>query len=88
MVQLWFNAPSGAKFGWLGPRTGKSDLIALGSGAAPPRGQNAIARVDPATDAVKLCPLTKVDHDPRRPTFRQCGGAAHIGQPDRRMNSS
>ncbi len=56
-----------------GSATGKSDLIALGPGAAPhgvivgpdgaawvtEGGQNAIARVDPATRAVKLFPLPK-----------------------------
>jgi hypothetical protein len=30
--------------------------------------------------------IEKVDHDPRRPTVRQCGEPAHIGQPDRRMD--
>jgi virginiamycin B lyase len=58
------------KLGWLDPRTSKSDLIALGPGAAPhgvivgpdgaawvtESGQNAIARIDPATHAVKLFP--------------------------------
>jgi virginiamycin B lyase len=59
--------------GRLDPRTGKSDLISLGPGAAPhdvivgpdgavwitEGGQNAIARVDPATHAVKLFSLPK-----------------------------
>ena len=58
------------KLGRLDPGTGKSDLIALGSGAAPhgvivgPDGaawvtegeQNAIARVDPVTRVPKLFP--------------------------------
>jgi virginiamycin B lyase len=68
---VWFTAQSAGKLGRLDPRTGKSDLIALGPGAAPhgvivgpdgaawitEGGQNAIARVDPATRAVKLSPL-------------------------------
>ena len=70
---VWFTAQSAGKLGRLDPRTGKSDLIALGPGAAPhgvivgpdgaawvtEGGQNAIARVDPATHAVKLFPLPK-----------------------------
>jgi virginiamycin B lyase len=70
---VWFTAQSAGKLGRLDPRTGKSDLIALGPGAAPhgvivgpdgaawvtEGGQNAIARVDPATRAVKLFPLPK-----------------------------
>src|SRR5438309_4236780 len=70
---IWFTAQSAGKLGRLDPRTGKSDLIALGSDAAPhgvivgpdgaawvtEGGQNAIARVDPATRAVKLFPLPK-----------------------------
>jgi len=70
---VWFTAQSAGKLGRLDPKTGKSDLIALGSGAAPhgvivgpdgaawitEGGQNAIARVDPATRAVKLFPLPK-----------------------------
>ena len=65
---VWFTAQSAGKLGRLDPRTGKSDLIALGPAAAPhgvivapdsaawvtEGGQNAIARVDPATHAVKL----------------------------------
>jgi virginiamycin B lyase len=57
-----FTAQSAGKLGRLDPRTGKSDLIALGSDAAPhgvivgpdgaawitEGGQNAIARVDPS----------------------------------------
>src|SRR5260370_26778859 len=68
---VWFTAQSAGKLGRLDPRTGKSDLIALGPGAAPhgvivgpvgaawvtEGGQNAIVRVDPATRAVKLFPL-------------------------------
>src|SRR5260370_32026339 len=70
---VWFTAQSAGTLGRLDPRTGKSDLIALGPGAAPhgvivgpdgaawvtEGGQNAIARVDPATHAVKLFPLPK-----------------------------
>src|SRR5437763_2471459 len=70
---VWFTAQSAGKLGYLDPRTGKSDLIALGPGAAPhgvivgpdgagwvtEGGQNAIARVDPATHGVKLFPLPK-----------------------------
>jgi virginiamycin B lyase len=74
---VWFTAQSAGKLGRLDPRTGKSDLIALGPGAAPhgvivgpdgaawvtEGGQNAIARVDPATRAVKLFPLSKGRRD-------------------------
>src|SRR5438270_12060713 len=70
---VWFTAQSAGKLGRLDPRTGKSDLIALGPDAAPhgvivgpdgaawvtEGGQNAIARVDPATRAVKLFPLPR-----------------------------
>jgi virginiamycin B lyase len=70
---VWFTAQSAGKLGRLDPRTGRSDLIALGPGAAPhgvivgpdgaawvtEGGQNAIARVDPATRAVKLFPLPR-----------------------------
>ena len=62
---VWFTAQAAGKLGRLDPRTGKSDLIALGPGAAPhgvivgpdeaawvtEGGQNAIARVDPTTRA-------------------------------------
>src|SRR5271167_2617127 len=68
---VWFTAQSAGKLGRLDPKTGKSDLMALGPGAAPhgvivgpdraawvtEGGQNAIARVDPASKAVKLFPL-------------------------------
>src|SRR6201981_1581469 len=70
---VWFTAQSAGKLGRLDPRTGKSDLIALGPDAAPhggivgpdgaawvtEGGQNAIARVDPLTRAVKLFPLPR-----------------------------
>src|SRR5713226_6561278 len=58
---VWFTAQSAGKLGRLDPKTGKSDLIALGPGAAPhgvivgpdgaawisEGGQNAIARAIP-----------------------------------------
>jgi hypothetical protein len=67
---VWFTAQSAGKLGRLDPKTGKSDLIALGPDAAPhgvivgpdgaawvtEGGQNAIARVDPKTRSVKLFP--------------------------------
>ena len=70
---VWFTAQSAGKLGRLDPRTGKSDLIALGTGAAPhgvivgpdgaawvtEGGQNAIAQADSATRAAKLFPLPK-----------------------------
>src|ERR1700720_4127580 len=60
---VWFTAQSAGKLGRLDPRTGKSDLFALGPDAAPhgvivgpdgaawvtEGGQNAIPRMDPAT---------------------------------------
>src|SRR5438552_19155016 len=72
-----FTAQSAGKLGRLDPRTGRSDLIALGPAAAPhgvivgsdgaawitEGGQNAIARVDPTTRAVKLFPLPKERRD-------------------------
>ena len=74
---VWFTAQSAGKLGRLDPKTGKSDMIALGPGAAPhgvivgpdgaawvtEGGQNAIARVDPATHAVKLFSLPKDRRD-------------------------
>src|SRR5437763_10923642 len=70
---VWSTAQSAGKLGRLDPRTGRSDLIALGPGAAPhgvivgpdgaawvtEGGQNAIARIDPATRAVELFPMPK-----------------------------
>jgi len=74
---VWFTAQSAGELGRLDPRTGKSDLIALGPGAAPhgvivgpdgaawvtEGGHNAIARVDPAPRAVTLFPLPKERRD-------------------------
>lgn len=70
-VTVWFTAQSSGKLGRLDPPNGKSDFIALGPSAAlhgviveldgaawvTEGGQNAIARVDPATRGVKLFPL-------------------------------
>jgi len=66
----WFTGQSGY-YGRLDPKTGKVDLIALGSGSSPhgviagadgapwltDSGQNAIVRVDPKTSAVTKWPL-------------------------------
>src|SRR5437588_12417748 len=71
---VWFTAQSAGKLGRLDPRTGKSDLIALGPDAAPhgvivgpdgaawitEGGQNAIARVDPARE--RFSPSTPSGH--------------------------
>ncbi len=68
---VWFTAQAAGKLGRLDPKTGKSDLIALGPDAAPhgvivgpdgaawvtDGGQNAVVRVDAATRAVKIFPL-------------------------------
>jgi virginiamycin B lyase len=65
---VWFTAQAAGKLGRLDPRTGQSEMLALGPHAAPhgvivgpdgaawvtEGGQNAIARVDPATLAVRL----------------------------------
>src|SRR5436309_9898269 len=70
---VWFTAQAAGKLGRLDPKTGKSDMIALGRGSAPhgvivgpdgapwvtDGGQNAIARVDPFTRVVKLFALPK-----------------------------
>ena len=70
---VWFTAQAAGKLGRLDPKTGKSDMIALGRGSAPhgvivgpdgaawvtDGGQNAIARVDPFTRVAKLFPLPK-----------------------------
>src|SRR5438270_9458024 len=65
---VWFTAQSAGKLGRLDPRTGRSDLIALGPGAAPhgvtvgpdgaawvtEGGQNAICRYMPGNRRVEL----------------------------------
>jgi virginiamycin B lyase len=70
---VWFTAQAAGKLGRLDPKTGKSDLLALGRDAAPhgvivgpdgapwvtDGGQNAIVRVDPLTCAAKVFPLPK-----------------------------
>jgi virginiamycin B lyase len=70
---VWFTAQAEGKLGRLDPKTGKSDLLALGRDAAPhgvivgpdgapwvtDGGQNAIVRVDPLTRAAKVFPLPK-----------------------------
>jgi virginiamycin B lyase len=80
---VWFTAQSAGKLGRLDPRTGRSDLTALGPGAAPhgvivgpdgaawvtEGGQNAIARVDPTTRAVRLFPLPKERRQPQHGYF-------------------
>ena len=93
---VWFTAQSAGKLGRLDPRTGRSDLIALGPGAAPhgvivgsdgaawvtEGGQNAIARVDPTTRAVKLFPLPKERRDANlnTATFDRQGALWFTGQ--------
>ena len=68
---VWFSAQGSGHLGWFDPRTGKTELIALGPGSAPhgviagpdgaawltDGGQNAIARVSWPTREVKLFPL-------------------------------
>jgi virginiamycin B lyase len=68
---VWFSAQRSGHLGRLDPKTGKVDLIALGSGSSPhgviagadgapwltDSGQNAIVRVDPKTGAVTKWPL-------------------------------
>src|SRR6516162_4367422 len=41
---VWFTAQSAGKLGRLDPRTGKSDFVALGPGAAPPWGHSRTRR--------------------------------------------
>ena len=74
---VWFTAQSAGKLGRLDPRTGRSDLIALGPGAAPhgvivgpdgaawvtPSCHRPAACSTPATRAVKLFPLPKERRD-------------------------
>jgi virginiamycin B lyase len=68
---VWFSAQRSGHLGRLDPKTGKVDLIPLGSGSSPhgviagadgapwltDSGQNAIVRVDPKTLQVKAWPL-------------------------------
>lgn len=68
---VWFSAQRSGHLGRLDPKTGKVELIPLGSGSSPhgvildaagapwltDSGQNAIVRVDPKTRAVKTWPL-------------------------------
>jgi len=68
---VWFSAQRSGHLGRLDPKTGKVDLIPLGSGSSPhgvitgadgapwltDGGQNAIVRVDPKTAAVTKWPL-------------------------------
>jgi virginiamycin B lyase len=68
---VWFSAQRSGHLGRLDPKTGKVDLIPLGSGSSPhgvitgadgapwltDGGQNAIVRVDPKTSAVTKWPL-------------------------------
>jgi len=68
---VYFSAQRSGHLGILDPKTGKVETVALGSGSSPhgviassdgavwltDGGQNAIARVDPQTRAVKLWPL-------------------------------
>ena len=68
---VWFSAQRSGHLGRLDPKSGKVDLIPLGSGSAPhgvitgtdgapwltDGGQNAIVRVDPKTSAVTKWPL-------------------------------
>jgi virginiamycin B lyase len=68
---VWFTAQASGHLGWFEPSTGRTELVALGSGAAPhgviqgpdkaawvtDGGQNAIARVSWPDRAVKLFPL-------------------------------
>ena len=68
---VYFSAQRSGELGILDPKTGKVETVALGRGSSPhgviassdgavwltDGGQNAIARVDPRTRAVKLWPL-------------------------------
>jgi virginiamycin B lyase len=68
---VWYTAQGSGELGWLDPRTGKTEHIALGEGSAPhgvivgpdgapwitDGGLNAIVRVDPETRRVRRYPL-------------------------------
>ncbi|MEI6738424.1 MAG: lyase [Pseudomonadota bacterium] len=68
---VWYTAQRSGHLGILDPKTGKTELVALGKGSSPhgvivgpdgaawitDGGQNAIVRVDPKTHVVKVFPL-------------------------------
>ena len=68
---IWYTAQGSGELGWLDPKTGKTQHIALGAGSAPhgvivgpdgapwitDGGLNAIVRVNPATRQVRRYPL-------------------------------
>jgi virginiamycin B lyase len=68
---VWYTAQGSGELGWLDPKTGRTEHIALGEGAAPhgvivgpdgapwitDGGLNAIVRVDPASRRVRRFPL-------------------------------
>jgi len=68
---IWFSAQGSGHLGILDPKSGKVELVKLGTGSSPhgviaaddgapwltDGGQNAIVRVDPKTRAVKVWPL-------------------------------
>ncbi len=70
---VWFTAQASGHLGWFEPKTGRTELIALGSGSSPhgviqgpdqsawitDSGQNAIARVSWPDRAVQLFPLPR-----------------------------
>lgn len=68
---VWYTAQASGHLGILDPKTGRTELVALGRGSAPhgviagpdgaawvtDGGQNAIVRVDPKSRAVRIFPL-------------------------------
>jgi virginiamycin B lyase len=68
---VWYTAQASGELGWLDPKTGKIEEVALGEGSAPhgvivgpdgapwitDGGANAIVRVDPVTRRVRRFPL-------------------------------